>query len=697
MRARRPLLSLLLLVLAGCPERSAPAPLPAPSASGAIPASSARRQVTALQIAENRRDPSAISEADLGNGEVHVRRATARALARIGSEKSRAGLLRLLSDEDAEVVAFVAYGLGWTCREHEEEHRKALVARSLTLPAELRRGDFDAHESLARALGRCGGTEVEGVLVSWLRGPHNRAAAAAFALGDIASRNRLQEDSYVALTQAASEGLGEALYLFGRVDPPSEAVTSRVREVAIQQLSKKDASRIFAIRALGRCGEASVKELKGVLTGDFQDAERAEAARSLARLGDEGQEALAEALPKLLPAHGPEGLAALVSDGFGVLTTLLSELRQPGRARTTLLLLAQMPLPDSEAPPALARRVIRLRCLAARIVAPKPTSPVLLGCDPTPNGTERDLARLAMLKRDGIKAAQRIAVLRELVASKDARVRSEALEALGIFKDLENIAPLLLQGLKSPHPGTVAAAANALALRPETVIPPLEAALLEALTRPWKPDETETIAALLRAVGALRLAKGRPELERYCTSSSPTLRANAQAALSLLGERKARCTTGDPWSEAAPELKHPLPLPKLVLDTDAGEMTITVHPELAPTASVRLLELAEAGFFNEMAVHRVVPGFVVQFGDRTGDGTGGAGKEALRCETSPLPFQPLSVGVALSGRDTGSSQFFVTLTRTPHLDGEYTLLGTATGDWAALTEGDQIRKIQVVR
>jgi peptidyl-prolyl cis-trans isomerase B (cyclophilin B) len=97
-----------------------------------------------------------------------------------------------------------------------------------------------------------------------------------------------------------------------------------------------------------------------------------------------------------------------------------------------------------------------------------------------------------------------------------------------------------------------------------------------------------------------------------------------------------------------------------------------------------------------MVVHRVVPGFVAQLGAPFGDGFGGPeGKPALRCETSPLPFAPMTVGVALAGRDTGSSQIFVMQGRYPHLDGGYALIGTATGPWAALAEGDVIRKAKV--
>ena len=132
------------------------------------------------------------------------------------------------------------------------------------------------------------------------------------------------------------------------------------------------------------------------------------------------------------------------------------------------------------------------------------------------------------------------------------------------------------------------------------------------------------------------------------------------------------------------------------LETDAGKLSIVLDPSLAPVTVSRLMALAEGGFFREMPVHRVVPGFVVQFGDPEGDGSGGSG-QLLRCETSPEAFAPLSVGMALSGRDTGSSKIFTTLSRTPHLDGNYTRVGHAEGDWAAVVQGDVIHEVRVER
>jgi cyclophilin family peptidyl-prolyl cis-trans isomerase len=69
----------------------------------------------------------------------------------------------------------------------------------------------------------------------------------------------------------------------------------------------------------------------------------------------------------------------------------------------------------------------------------------------------------------------------------------------------------------------------------------------------------------------------------------------------------------------------------------------------------------------------------------------------LRDEISPVAFEAYSVGLALSGPDTGSSQLFVTLGTFPHLDGEFPMLGRAELGWERLAEGDVIHRVWVVR
>jgi cyclophilin family peptidyl-prolyl cis-trans isomerase len=84
--------------------------------------------------------------------------------------------------------------------------------------------------------------------------------------------------------------------------------------------------------------------------------------------------------------------------------------------------------------------------------------------------------------------------------------------------------------------------------------------------------------------------------------------------------------------------------------------------------------LARRGYFNGLSFHRVVPDFVVQGGDPRGDGWGGPGY-TIRCEYNTLGYERGRVGMALAGKDTGGSQFFITHSPQPHLNGRYTIFG----------------------
>ena len=86
------------------------------------------------------------------------------------------------------------------------------------------------------------------------------------------------------------------------------------------------------------------------------------------------------------------------------------------------------------------------------------------------------------------------------------------------------------------------------------------------------------------------------------------------------------------------------------------------------------MALARKGFFNGVAVHRVVPDFVVQDGDPRGDGEGGPGY-SIRDELNQRPYLRGTVGMALDWKDTGGSQFFITHSPQPHLDARYTVFG----------------------
>jgi cyclophilin family peptidyl-prolyl cis-trans isomerase len=103
-------------------------------------------------------------------------------------------------------------------------------------------------------------------------------------------------------------------------------------------------------------------------------------------------------------------------------------------------------------------------------------------------------------------------------------------------------------------------------------------------------------------------------------------------------------------------------------------VTLRLDPHVAPMNVANLVLLAREGYFNGRLVPRVVPDFVVQMGSPFDTMDGGPGY-TVRCENSLDWYGPGSVGMALSGKDTGGSQFFITTNATPHLTGRYTRLG----------------------
>jgi cyclophilin family peptidyl-prolyl cis-trans isomerase len=108
--------------------------------------------------------------------------------------------------------------------------------------------------------------------------------------------------------------------------------------------------------------------------------------------------------------------------------------------------------------------------------------------------------------------------------------------------------------------------------------------------------------------------------------------------------------------------------------TSKGSFTIELLPEAAALTIDNFVQLAQRGYFRNITFHRVVPNFVIQGGDPRGDGNGGPGY-SIRCEVNQVLYDRAAVGMALSGKDTGGSQWFVTHAPQPHLDGGYTVFG----------------------
>lgn len=696
-------LALLLFALAGCSKTE-----PSPSPPRAAPRSEqSAASVTPLLQAELHRDPSAIDEAHLLALADADRVAATRSLSRIADPHSLGALLDALADENPDVTAWAAFGVGQLCHDHEPEAVQRLVLRAASLAAASSGGGGDrALSNIAFALGRCASDEAERTLRGWLRLRPPLRAAAILGVAQVArQRQRLDDATVAALLDAASQQPDSpALHPLESLPALGAAARERLLEVATRALSHPGEGRGYAVRALSKAGPDAAPPLGRVLESEQASAaERADAARSLAALGDAGQAALAAALPPLSRAL-IDGKAYLGAE-LGVLLTVLESLEPKSAAPEGLTELSQLPVEGEPAP--VVRRKIMLRCRAASLLAGRSSqSPALLSCDPSPPAERREgaLATLEVLSRGPITGA-RGARFTELAGAEDRVVREAALELLVSHDEAPRIPELLESALLAEPVGVRATAAKVIARYPARAqttndgqaTPVASPGVVQALSKRLSEldaatREVELAAALLDAASALSMLGVKPAAERACGSSNPTLRKHAERAFTQLGEPR-RCESvpsREPWTATPPDRA------RVELETDAGPLTITLWGDESPFAVGRFLELARGGFFDGMAVHRVVPGFVAQLGDPDGDGFGGAPLPPLRCQTSAEAFETGSVGVALSGRDTGRSQFFVTLRPAPHLAGEYSQIGKAEGAWERLVAGDRIVRVRVL-
>lgn len=113
-----------------------------------------------------------------------------------------------------------------------------------------------------------------------------------------------------------------------------------------------------------------------------------------------------------------------------------------------------------------------------------------------------------------------------------------------------------------------------------------------------------------------------------------------------------------------------------VFDTNMGEFEVQLAEDKAPVTTGNFIELAEKGFYDGVIFHRVIDGFMIQGGDPTGTGAGGPGY-SIKDEFDPSLKHDIEgvISMANRGPNTGGSQFFITLDKTPWLDNHHAVFG----------------------
>jgi peptidyl-prolyl cis-trans isomerase B (cyclophilin B) len=147
-------------------------------------------------------------------------------------------------------------------------------------------------------------------------------------------------------------------------------------------------------------------------------------------------------------------------------------------------------------------------------------------------------------------------------------------------------------------------------------------------------------------------------------------------------------------------------------ETDKGQIVVELFEKEAPKTVANFEKLANSGYYNGVAFHRVIPDFMIQGGDPTGTGRGGPGYE-IECEIHPSRKHTKgalsmahkgqckhdkSTGAKLGGSCTGGSQFFITHGPTPHLDGVHTVFGQVVKGQEvvdAIRGGDKMKSVKV--
>jgi cyclophilin family peptidyl-prolyl cis-trans isomerase/HEAT repeat protein len=654
---------------------------PPPSATTAPgvtppPRSATVEEVTAglLELEDRRAFRAGTIEAASRHGEASVRARAALAVGRIGDDRGVPILETLLGDADASVRASAAFGaqllgdgaMTAALLPKLADPDAAVAGAAASAISSL--GRPDGVEALIAALPSSGSPEPRAAMVRALwRAGEARTAAAALPYAD---------DPDATVRKAA-------LYALAR--KPVEG--SRDRLTAALSDADTDAA-AWAARALGLLGKPESLE---PLAATLDSGRPHLVTNALVAL-----EAILEKSPGApLPAGLPARALALSTEANpNIAIPALVLLRQfagndrqvrqrlwsvatsgAGRRRevalqssvSSLKERALAPLDSAIESPEVSLRGAAADCLAFLPVAAAAPRRARLAADPSPLPRAKAIGSLstpeAVIAERGLVEAA--------LKDPDAGVRSSAVDALGGVGDAEAMAAILEAVKASYGDANPDVALSALDLADKKRGDPAARAIAEAA---WAHPRT----MIRRRARTLLVSGFRADAAAYPMPEYDTGRtANDYREI---------------FRSSGIDHRH-----EVDIDTAKGTLRIVLENAHAPLTVANFLKLVAEGYFNGAPFHRIVPNFVVQDGDPSGTGWGGPGWE-IRDEHNMIPYGTGTVGMALSGPDTGGSQWFITHSPQPHLDGRYTVFGRleSGGDvLERLEQGDMIQSMRV--
>ncbi|MEO7132809.1 MAG: HEAT repeat domain-containing protein [Vicinamibacterales bacterium] len=620
----------------------------------------------------------------LSDTEPRIRRRSALAIGRVKLPEPIAALTTLLqSDADLEVRQMAAFAMGLI----------GDVAAAPALTAALTDADpmiqgraaealgMIAHKAAAQPIAAMVAAHVNAGALSGLNpddmGHPQAAGAEAVRLGAYAL---VRLGSYDGLASAFLDSNGRSrsrwwpiAYAFQRVNDPRSAT------VLVELFNGEgQLTRAFAARGLGLSKD---QRAGGLLVKAVEDAGqplavRIQAVRGVALLGDPSGAAAMRRLiasPRIDQNLQLEAIAAL------------GQLRDSGATDLLIdLVSAQWPSARAAALRALSKLDVDTFIGSISALDPDPQWSVRAALATTLGDLPRDRAQapLTALLKDG-----------------DQRVLPAVLDALAKI-GATDAAPEFITRLSSDDPVVRGAAARGLAT---LKVPDAAAVLLEAVKTAQGDGLYVARTAALDALTTLDPAAARPLLTAALTDRDWAVRVRAAANLRKLDPgadvsamRPAPASTVAELA-AVDTFIAPKFSPQAYIDTSKGTIQFELAVLDAPRTVANFIALARRNYFRGVQLHRVVPDFVIQDGDPRGDGEGGPGY-TIRDEINQRPYLRGTVGMALDWADTGGSQFFITHSPQPHLDGRYTVFGQVVAGMDVvdrLQQWDTIERIRV--
>jgi cyclophilin family peptidyl-prolyl cis-trans isomerase/HEAT repeat protein len=670
--------------------------------------------IAALLRMEDRRELDAGGHATLAaHPSPLVRGRAALAAGRIGGDAAAAALLPLLGDSMVQVRADAAFALGLLA------DSSAIVVDALTRLATQSIVDEDVIEAV-HALSRTGAQDV---LLSLLEQPRRMQPAADSATGAL----------IISAAEAAIDTDGRHL---------AEARRTAETAIALWRLPRTDA----AVEHLVRLAVSEHAPTRWAATYSLSRMAPPRAASALRELLEDDV--------ALIRSHAARALRGPVVDSAGIRVQARSALIAALADEDPHVRINVARALGSYAEPAVVNPLARLLAdpdsnvvLAAveALAAAGPAAAGELRRVASNNGARVAIraAALTGLVRHDFAAAE--AILAEWTRSADWLSRMVAARALAAvpWPTAEN---RLIELARDADPRVAAAAfgaiagsapeGGAIALQIEALASPavaVRAAAIRGIARHAGPQHLAIlmevyeaaqhdaeVAAALAAVDALAAlaAQGMPVQRtfyaRFRPPDDPVLRRHVMQRLQPSPWRWRPVETGhsEQWYRtivrtyvAAPLAGEPLP--RAIIEGPTGAITLELDGVYAPLTVHNFITLAERGAFDSRPDsppgvprwHRVVPAFVLQDGDVFGDGSGGAG-HSIRDELNRLRYHRGVLGMALSGPDTGSSQWFITHSPQPHLDAGYTVFGRVLSGMEAadrILQDDPIHSIRIER